>query len=181
MKFIRLTLNFFLAIVVLLITSEIVFAYAPNIQEGFAAKFFRQFEERLDKQLSMFLPPACVLLTNTDLDTNLTGWTTSGTVSNTTDSYAGSKAAKLSSSYATMSQSQTGITPGKMYTLSVQAKISGSLSWVVVKLGFYNGNTKLRVCAKITSYLCLYLRNGKQGKISRRFETKMGTSITLLG
>lgn len=44
-----------------------------------------------------------------------------------------------------------------------------------------NTTFTLRVCAKITSYLCLYLRNGKQGKISRRFETKMGTSITLLG
>ncbi|MBK9017298.1 MAG: hypothetical protein IPM82_26385 [Saprospiraceae bacterium] len=85
-------------------------------------------------------PSSCILLTNTDLNTNLTGWTTSGTVALTTDAYNGGNAVELTSSWATMSQTKSGITAGNVYTLSFYSKIEGSLSWVPVKLEFLNAS-----------------------------------------
>lgn len=141
MKFFRFTPTLFTVYAVLCLSAQSLFAFEPMRDQGFAVNFFRQFEAQFNKQMAEFMPPACVLLTNTDLNTNLTGWTVSGTVASTTDAYAGGRAVELTSSWATMAQSKSGITPGKVYTLSTYAKKEGSPSWVAVKLEFLNSSS----------------------------------------
>ncbi len=85
-------------------------------------------------------PSSCVLLTNTDLNTNLSGWTVTGTVALTADAYNGAKAVELTSSWATMSQTKSGITAGKVYTLSFNGKQEGTPDWIPVKLEFLNAS-----------------------------------------
>ncbi len=101
-------------------------------------------------------PSSCILLTNTDLNTNLTGWATSGTVALTTDAYNGAKAVELTSSWATMSQTNSGITAGKVYTLSFNGKQEGSPSWIPVYLEFLNASNTVLSSIYLQPYSTCY-------------------------
>ncbi|MBI5914709.1 MAG: hypothetical protein HY842_04985, partial [Bacteroidetes bacterium] len=102
------------------------------------------------------MPPSCILLTNTDLNINLTGWTLSGSPVSTADAYAGGKAAELSASWATMKQTNTGPVAGRVYTLSAYAKIESTPSWAVLLIRFYNSSSVLlsetSISVKTTAY-----------------------------
>ncbi len=125
---------------VLCFAGQSLFAFEPMASQGFAVKIFQKFRVQLDEQMAMLMLPPCILLTNTDLNTNLTGWTTTGTVTSITDAYAGARAVELTSSWATMTQVRTGVTAGRVYTLSVFGKRESTPSWAVVKLEFLNSS-----------------------------------------
>lgn len=143
MKKLELTLTRWSLLVVLSLGALQVLANGPTGTQGLAQRLFQKMEAKLQQTMSMPMPPACILLTNTSFDTNLSGWTSSGTVSTTSDAYAGGKAAQLTSSYAFMGQTQSGITPGRVYTISAYGKKSGTMTWVIMKMGFYNNTTLL--------------------------------------
>lgn len=88
----------------------------------------------------MFPPPPCILLQTPEFDASLSNWNTSGSVSSTTDSYAGTHAAQITSYYAYITQTQTGITPGNIYNLSVYGKTESSPWWTTVGLRFYDSS-----------------------------------------
>ncbi len=94
--------------------------------------------------MAMPLPPPCILIQNPGFESSLSDWTTSGNVFTTTGSYSGAYAATVSSFASNLSQIQTGITPGNIYTMSTYAKRSGSTWWTAVGIAFYDSsNNKL--------------------------------------
>lgn len=119
-----------------------VFALEPSANGGFAEKTFQKLTKRLDKQMAFFMLPSCILLTNTDLNTNLTGWTGTNAVSGT-DAYAGGRGAEFTASSASMYQAKTGVTVGRVYTISAYAKIESSPTTALMRLGFYNSSNTL--------------------------------------
>jgi hypothetical protein len=127
---------------------------------GFATRLFEQLRNSFNchveaAQMAFMPPPSCLFLTNTNLDTNLSGWTTSGAAS-TTDAYAGGRAAELTSSWATMVQSSTSAVADRVYTLTAYAKRESSPSWAALIIRFYNNTgtelSETSVSVTTTSY-----------------------------
>ncbi|MBK8566676.1 MAG: hypothetical protein IPN76_25940 [Saprospiraceae bacterium] len=159
MRSFRFTQTLFAILLLTCMATQNSFAFEPEARQGLASTLFKRFEDQFKQQMAMFMPPTCILLTNTNFDTNLTGWTTSGTVASTTDAFAGGRAAALSSSWATMEQTRTGVVAGRVYTMSAYAKQTGanlSNDWLVIKLQFLNSsNTVLSetiISVKSTAY-----------------------------
>ncbi len=86
------------------------------------------------------LPPPCILLQNTSFEAGLSDWTTVGSASDTTDAYAGSNAAVLGSFFSEISQMQSGIIEGNIYTLSAYTKRAGSTWWTSIGMTFYDAS-----------------------------------------
>lgn len=101
--------------------------------------------QKANTYLQPFMPPpTCILLQNPQFDAALSPWTISGSVSATTDSYAGTHAAVLSGFSSGIYQSKTGITVGRIYTVSAFGKIEGSVWWTWLGIRFRdNGGTIL--------------------------------------
>ena len=89
-----------------------------------------------------FMPPPCILISNPGFDASLSQWTKYGNPTGTSDSYAGTHAAYLSGFYTTLSQTKTGIVPGRVYTVSAYGKVSGS-PWAVIGINFRNASNTL--------------------------------------
>ncbi|MEZ4961535.1 MAG: LamG-like jellyroll fold domain-containing protein [Saprospiraceae bacterium] len=134
---------------------------------GFAQKSFVRLQTTLENQLStlaqnLVMPPAsCILLQNPGFDSNLSQWTKYGSPSGTNDSYSGNWAANLSSFYTYIIQSQNGITPGRVYNLSVYGKVSGNPYWALAVMRFKDSGNNILTSTTIdissSSYEKYYL------------------------
>lgn len=142
MKKKKFTLSLCAVLAMLAMITQPVFALEPSANDGFAEKIFQKLSKKLDKQLAFFVLPSCILLTNTDLNTNLTGWTGTNAISGT-DAYAGGRGAEFTASSASMYQAKTGVTVGRVYTISAYAKIESSPTTALMRLGFYNSSNTL--------------------------------------
>lgn len=85
----------------------------------------------------LFLDAFDCIFISPGFEDDLTGWTTTGTVSITNQSNSGSKAARLDSDNATLSQSRA-VAPGQLITISFYGKIIGSPSNASVSLIWKN-------------------------------------------
>jgi uncharacterized repeat protein (TIGR01451 family) len=85
----------------------------------------------------------CILLVNGGFDETLSEWSTYGSVSATTDNFAGGWAAHISGFYAYVTQTQSGIMPGQVYTLTAYGKREGSVWASNIGIRFYNSSNTL--------------------------------------
>ena len=92
---------------------------------------------------SFMPPPSCVLLQNPEFDASLTNWTILGNSSSTTDAYAGTHAARISGFYSAISQNQTAISAGNIYTLTGYGKITGAPWWAIIGIRFLDSGSNI--------------------------------------
>lgn len=142
MKQVTLTLGKTLLLLFIAVLPFATYGEEPmqNLRRSFAERVFSVLQEQVDQTMAAFMPPTCVFLTNGSFDTNFTGWTTSGTVSSTSDNYSGGKAVSLGGSWGGLYQSKSGPVAEKVYTLTTYAKRSGTPSWCAIGLQFFNSS-----------------------------------------
>ena len=131
----------------------------PNKLDAIYLEEVDHLQMALEEETSL-LPPPCILLQNTSFESGFTDWTTVGSASISSDAYIGSNAANLSSFYTDISQVQTGLTEGNLYTLSAYVKRSGSTWWTAIGMTFYDAsfNTLANNYASITSTTYSYVQ-----------------------
>ncbi len=111
-----------------------------QFQGSFGERVFAALAQNLEDFVAMMPPPTCSFLTNTGFETGFTGWTVSGTVNQTSDSYSGNYAASLSGSTCWILESASGITAGRIYDLSFYGKIENGPSSAYVTMRFKNSS-----------------------------------------
>ncbi len=107
-------------------------AESPFDNQHFATKIYADLQAvvftGLEQAMAFSMPPPCIILINPGFDSNLSQWTKFNGPTGTTDSYAGTHGALLNNFYTTLSQANTGIVPGRVYTLSAYGKTTESPS-----------------------------------------------------
>ncbi|MFQ5445737.1 MAG: LamG-like jellyroll fold domain-containing protein, partial [Saprospiraceae bacterium] len=83
---------------------------------------------------------SCILFQNGGFDGSLSPWQTSGSVSMTADGYNGTTGAAIDGNGASIYQTQTGISPGTIYTLTAFAKIENTPNYAAIGLRFFDGS-----------------------------------------
>ena len=90
-------------------------------------------------------PPAiaqtCGLVGNAGFESDLSGWTPSGSVSVVNDAHSGTKAARVGTAQGGLNRAGSfAVTAGQSLTFNVWAKVTGSPSWAGVGLDFLNAS-----------------------------------------
>src|SRR5262245_49889476 len=87
------------------------------------------------------LAQTCGQLGNSGFESDLTGWSPSGTVTLVSDAHSGAKAARIGTAQGGVNRSGTfAVVAGQSLTFNVWAKVSGIPSWAGVGLDFLNAS-----------------------------------------
>lgn len=83
----------------------------------------------------------CGLVGNSGFESDLSGWSPSGTVSIVGDAHSGTRAARVGTAQGGLNRSGTfAVTAGQSLTFNVWAKVTGNPSWAGVGLDFLNAS-----------------------------------------
>ena len=155
MNFFTTSKNILPTLVWLSIISQTLTAENPihfsNQNESVKCHLFEQ--ETIKGDATLLPPPSCILLQNSSFESGLANWTTSGSVSTTSNSYSGSLAASIGSFSSRINQVRSGVNPGNIYTISAYAKREGNIWWTSMGISFLDAsyNTLSNNYSSITS------------------------------